>query len=100
VEHCGHQRLIETLAGLKELVRRYESIYMQDSSLVRGSVRDHSEILEVLAKKRPNLAGRLFEQHSRAGMESILRRLDELGQAEAEKLYPIERSTPCDALAC
>jgi DNA-binding GntR family transcriptional regulator len=84
VEPSGNQHLLDLLAGLKQLVRRYESVYMQDSSLVRGSIRDHTDILEALAQKRTKLAGRLLERHWRAGMESVLKRLDELGQAEAD----------------
>jgi DNA-binding GntR family transcriptional regulator len=84
VEPSGNQHLIDSLAGFKQLVRRYESVYMQDSSLVRGSIRDHNDILEALANKSTKLAGRLLEKHWRAGMESILSRLDGLGQTKTD----------------
>jgi DNA-binding GntR family transcriptional regulator len=84
VEPCGNQRLKELLAGLKQVVRRYECVYMQDPALVRRSVHDHTEILEALVKKRPKLASRLLERNWRAGMESVLRRLDEPGQTTGE----------------
>ena len=81
---CGNQRLKELLADLKQVVRRYECVYMQDPALVRRSVHDHTEILEALVKKRPKLASRLLERNWRAGMESVLARLDEPGQALGE----------------
>jgi DNA-binding GntR family transcriptional regulator len=84
LEPCGNQRLKELLAGLKQAVRRYECVYMQDVALVRRSVRDHNDILQALVKKRPKLAGRLLERNWRAGMESVLRRLDEPGPPTAE----------------
>jgi DNA-binding GntR family transcriptional regulator len=84
VEPCGNQRLLDLLASLKQIVRRYECVYMQDPALVRRSVRDHNEILAALVKKRPKLAGRLLQRNWRAGMESILARLDERGQTRGE----------------
>src|SRR5262249_21428672 len=42
VEFSGNQRLLDLLTGLKQLVRRYESVYMQDQSLVRRSTREHT----------------------------------------------------------
>jgi DNA-binding GntR family transcriptional regulator len=84
VAPCGNQRLIDLLADLKQLVRRYESVYMHDPSLAHVSIRDHTEILEALANKRTKLAGRLLERHWRAGMEAILRRLDESGQEKGD----------------
>jgi DNA-binding GntR family transcriptional regulator len=84
VEPCDNQRLKELLADLKQIVRRYEFVYMQDPALVRRSVRDHAEILEALVKKSPKLAGRLLERNWRAGMESVLGRLEEPGQTRAE----------------
>jgi DNA-binding GntR family transcriptional regulator len=79
VEPCGNQRLLDLLAGLKQVIRRYECVYMQDPALVRGSVRDHADILAALVKRRPKLAALLLERNWRAGMESVLRRLDEPG---------------------
>jgi DNA-binding GntR family transcriptional regulator len=84
VEPCANRRLKELLIGLKQVVRRYECLYMQDPARVRRSVRDHAEILEVLVKKRPRLAGRLLERNWRTGMESVLAHLDELEGARSE----------------
>jgi DNA-binding GntR family transcriptional regulator len=84
VERCGNQRLLDLLAGLKQIVRRYECVYMQDTPLVSRSVRDHTEILEALVNKRPKRAGRLLERNWRAGMESVLERLDEPGQTKSQ----------------
>jgi DNA-binding GntR family transcriptional regulator len=84
VEPCGNQRLLDLLASLKQVVRRYECVYMQDTSLVSRSVQDHAEILEALVNKRPKRAGRLLGRNWRAGMESVLKRLDESGQTKSE----------------
>lgn len=84
LESCSNERLKDLLAALKQVVRRYECLYMRDSALVRRSVRDHAEILEAIIKKKPKLAKRLLERNWRPGMESVLSRLDELGSAPAE----------------
>src|SRR5262249_4775544 len=81
VEPSGNRRLIDLLASLKQIIRRYECVYMLDPALVRGSVRDHTEILQALADNKREVARRLLERHWRAGMASVLRRLDEAGQA-------------------
>jgi DNA-binding GntR family transcriptional regulator len=75
LETCANERLIELLAALKQIVRRYECVYMRDPALVRRSVRDHAEILEALVQKKSKLASRLLERSWRAGMESVLTQL-------------------------
>ena len=74
---CPNKRLKDLLAALKQIVRRYECVYMRDAALVRRSVRDHAEILEAVVKKKPKLASRLLERNWRAGMESVLMQLPE-----------------------
>jgi DNA-binding GntR family transcriptional regulator len=84
LESCPNERLKEFLAALKQIVRRYECVYMTDPALVRRSVRDHAEILETLVKKKPKLASRLLERNWRAGMESVLTQLHELEQGTSQ----------------
>jgi DNA-binding GntR family transcriptional regulator len=84
LESCPNQRLKEFLAALKQIVRRYECVYMTDPALVRRSVRDHAEILDAVVKKKPKLAGRLLERNWRAGMESVLTQLHESKQGTSE----------------
>ena len=81
LESCPNERLKEFLGALKQIVRGYECVYMGDPALVRRSVRDHGEILEALVKRKPRLASRLLERNWRAGMESVLARLDQPEQA-------------------
>jgi DNA-binding GntR family transcriptional regulator len=52
LESCPNERLKDFLAALKQIVRRYECVYMRDPALVRRSVRDHAEILEAIVKKK------------------------------------------------
>jgi DNA-binding GntR family transcriptional regulator len=80
LESCPNVRLKELLAALKQIVRRYECVYMGDSARVRRSVRDHAEILESLVKKKRDLARRLLERNWRAGMEDVLTQLKEPDQ--------------------
>ena len=84
LESCPNQRLKEFLAALKQIVRRYECVYMTDPALVRRSVRDHAEILEAVVKKKPKLAGQLLERNWRAGMESVLTQLPERQQGTSQ----------------
>ena len=81
---CPNERLKDFLAALKQIVRRYECVYMRDPALVRRSVRDHAEILEAVVKKKPKLASRLLERNWRAGMESVLMQLPEPEQGNAQ----------------
>jgi DNA-binding GntR family transcriptional regulator len=80
VEPCGNQRLKDLIAGLEQIIHRYECVYMLDPSLVRGSVRDHTEIIKALGDNKPEVARRLLQQHWRNGMASLLDRLDESEQ--------------------
>jgi DNA-binding GntR family transcriptional regulator len=73
----GNQRLMDLVAGLKQLVRRYETVYMQDESLVRRSTREHTAIVKALVQKKTRLAAQLLKENWRRGMESIVKRLDE-----------------------
>jgi DNA-binding GntR family transcriptional regulator len=84
VESCRNERLEDVLAGLKQIVRRYECLYMSDPARVRRSVRDHAEILDALVRKTRTLARRLLERNWRAGMESVLMQLDEPEQGNLE----------------
>jgi DNA-binding GntR family transcriptional regulator len=77
VELSGNQRLLDLLAGLKQLVRRYETVYMQDQSLVCQSTSDHTAIVEALEQKNTKLAVQLLKENWRRGMDWIVKRLDE-----------------------
>ena len=80
LESSANERLKALLAGLKQIVRRYECVYMRDPALVRRSVRDHAEVLEALVQNKRKLAGRLLERNWRAGMEDVLTQLNEPDQ--------------------
>jgi len=54
-------------------------VYMLDPSLVRRSVREHTEILNALADNKTAQARRLLERNWRSGMDSLL---DRLGKSE------------------
>jgi len=84
VEPSSNQRLMDLLAGLKQLVRRYETVYMQDQSLVRRSTREHTAIVEALGQKKTKLAVQLLKANWRRGMESIVKRLDESAPSGAD----------------
>jgi DNA-binding GntR family transcriptional regulator len=84
VELSGNQWLMDLLAGLKQLVRRYETVYMQDQSLVRRSTREHTAIVEALGQKKTKLAVQLLKENWRRGMESIVKRLDESAPSGAD----------------
>jgi DNA-binding GntR family transcriptional regulator len=77
VELSGNQRLMDVLAGLKQLVRRYETVYMQDQSLVRQSTLDHAAIIEALRLKKTKMAAEQLKENWRRGMDWIVKRLDE-----------------------
>jgi DNA-binding GntR family transcriptional regulator len=84
LESCPNERLKTFLAALKQIVRRYECVYMRDPALVRRSVRDHAEILQAVVKKKPKLASQLLERNWRTGMESVLTQFPELQQGTSQ----------------
>jgi DNA-binding GntR family transcriptional regulator len=82
IEPCRNQSLKDLLSSLKQIVRRYECIYMQDSSLVLKSVSEHAEVIQALEHGKRRAVSRLLEKHWRAGMESLLKRLDSGGLSQ------------------
>jgi DNA-binding GntR family transcriptional regulator len=69
---CSNGFLLETIDGLKRLIRRYEYAFMQDAGRVPGSVATHEEILALAGGGDPGAAADLLTRHWRLGMEAVL----------------------------
>jgi DNA-binding GntR family transcriptional regulator len=76
---CENERLLEMIAGLKAVIRRYEYAYMADAGLVPVSTRAHEQIARAAAAGHVETAVPLLEENWRFGMEVVLRWMEARG---------------------
>jgi DNA-binding GntR family transcriptional regulator len=71
VSSCGNNRLLETIAQLRNVVRRYEFAYMEHIGRVTESVGDHDEIVAGLRRGEQAQAGTLLAGHWRRSLDAL-----------------------------
>jgi DNA-binding GntR family transcriptional regulator len=76
LEGCGNQRLLEMIASVKAVVRRYEYAYMQNAGFIPVSTRTHDEIARAMERGDVEAAAPLLESNWRFGMEEMLEWLE------------------------
>jgi DNA-binding GntR family transcriptional regulator len=76
LEGCGNQRLLEMIASVKAVVRRYEYAYMQNSGFIPVSTRTHDDIARAVERGDLEAAAPLLESNWRFGMEEMLEWLE------------------------
>ncbi|HSU13881.1 GntR family transcriptional regulator [Longimicrobium sp.] len=76
LEGCGNQRLVEMIASVKAVVRRYEYAYMQNSGFIPVSTRTHDDIARAVERGDLESAAPLLESNWRFGMEEMLEWLE------------------------
>ena len=76
LEPCPNRRLLHMIETLKQVVYRYEWVYMRDVALVEASVQQHEAIMTALQEQTLEQAGEQLEAHWRFGMDMLLRQLD------------------------
>lgn len=55
---CPNRRLIEMIESHRSSVKRYEHVYMLDASLISESVGQHRKIIDAIALRNIEAAGR------------------------------------------
>lgn len=73
---CPNRRLLHLIETLKQVVYRYEWVYMRDIALVDATVGQHEAIMTALREQTLEQAGEHLEANWRFGMETLLRKLD------------------------
>ncbi|HYJ80122.1 MAG TPA: GntR family transcriptional regulator [Longimicrobiaceae bacterium] len=73
---CGNQRLLEMIAGLKAVIRRYEYAYMQNAGHIPVSTAAHEKIARSVEADDVDTAVPLLEKNWRFGMEEVLQWLE------------------------
>ena len=76
LQGCGNQRLLEMIASVKAVVRRYEYAYMQNAGFIPVTTRTHDEIARALERGDVEAAAPLLESNWRFGMEEMLEWLE------------------------
>lgn len=79
LQECGNQRLLEMIASLKAVVRRYEYAYMQNAAHVPVSTGQHEQIARAVAAGDLETAVPLLVENWRFGMEELLGWLEDGG---------------------
>lgn len=74
---CPNRRLIEMVEGQRSAVKRYEHVYMLDPNLISESVRQHQKIMDAIALKNIEAAGRELVENWKFSMDILLVRLGE-----------------------
>jgi DNA-binding GntR family transcriptional regulator len=69
---CDNERLLDTLASLKRVVRRYELAWMADNAHVQTSTEQHHAIVEALGRDDVDRAAELLDLNWRYTMAEML----------------------------
>lgn len=71
LEHCPNRRLLELIASLRLVVRRYLAAYMRDAGRLTLSTLPHVRILQALGDGGRDSAATAFEQQWRRGVAEL-----------------------------
>jgi DNA-binding FadR family transcriptional regulator len=71
LESCPNRRLLEIIAGLWQVPRRYMRAYLQDAGRVTLSTQHHARIVEALRRNDQETAVRRFSHHWERGIEEL-----------------------------
>ncbi len=71
LEGCPNRRLVNLIASLRQISRRYLSAYLRDAARVALSTLPHQKIVEALRRPDRPAAARLFAQHWGRGIDEL-----------------------------
>lgn len=71
LEDCPNRRLLELIASLREVTRRYLAAYMRDARRLSLSIQPHTRILQALKNDGCDSAAAVFEQQWRRGVAEL-----------------------------
>lgn len=72
LEGCGNTRLMEMIAGLKAVIRRYEYAWMQNAVRIPVSTRTHDDIARALERGEVDAAVPMLESNWRTTLDELL----------------------------
>jgi DNA-binding GntR family transcriptional regulator len=76
-EASGNPTLVETLDGLRLRIHRFRDLANREPGLRRRAAREREQIVDALARRDAEAAGRLLEQHIDHVRRTVLRQLTE-----------------------
>ena len=76
-EASGNPTLVETLDGLRRRIHRFRDLANRDPGLRRRAAQEREQIVDALARRDAEAAGRLLEQHIDHVRRTVLRQLTE-----------------------
>jgi DNA-binding GntR family transcriptional regulator len=71
LEACPNRRLLDLIASLRHVPRRYLAAYMRDAGRLSLSTLPHQKILQALEKHGGDSAAAVFEQQWRRGVAEL-----------------------------
>src|SRR5882724_2937750 len=71
LEGCPNRRLLELIASLRQVPRRYLAAYMRDAGRLSLSTLPHAKILQALKDSGRDSAAAVFEQQWRKGVAEL-----------------------------
>jgi len=82
-EGCGNARLVDTIGGVKRIMKRYEIAYMRTPRTMASTIAEHEAIIAVLERGDREAASAAIEDNWRNGMERLLEILRDAGHDSA-----------------
>ena len=76
-EAAGNPTLVETLDGLRLRIHRFRDLANREPGLRRRAAREREQIVDALARRDAEAAGRLLEQHIDHVRRTVLHQLTE-----------------------
>jgi DNA-binding GntR family transcriptional regulator len=71
LEDCPNRRLLELIASLRQIPRRYLAAYMRDAGRLSLSTMPHTKILRALEDVGPDSGAAVFEQQWKKGLAEL-----------------------------
>jgi DNA-binding GntR family transcriptional regulator len=71
LEACPNRRLLELIASLRHVPRRYLAAYMREAGRLSLSTMPHAKILRALGEGGPDTGAAVFEQQWRKGLAEL-----------------------------
>jgi DNA-binding GntR family transcriptional regulator len=71
LDGCTNRRLLELIASLRQVPRRYLAAYMRDAGRLSLSTLPHTKIVHALRERGPDSAAAVFEQQWQRGLAEL-----------------------------
>lgn len=93
---AGSPPLLEVLDRLLSLSERAQAVFAMDLSRARQSQREHTQLLEALAERKPDLAAEAARRHRQASIETLRHlSMKKEGGIQCDRVAPRSSSRIC-----